>query len=63
LCFAEQEVLDRTYLLSFLQVGFIRGNISLNCLVDSLKFLLSSYMHGSIWIYQLLAELLVVETC
>jgi len=51
------------YLLSFLLVGFIRGNISVNCMVASLGFLLLSCMHGSIWIYQLLPELLVVETC
>jgi len=50
------------YLLSLL-VGFIRGNISVNCTVASLKFLLPSCMHGSIWICQLLPELLVVETC
>jgi hypothetical protein len=50
------------YLLSFLPVGFIHGNISVNCMVASLGFLLPSCMHGSIWMYQLLPELLVVET-
>jgi len=49
------------YLLSLL-VGFIHGNISVNCMVASLGFLLLSCMHGSIWIYQLLPELLV-QTC
>ena len=50
------------YLLLFLLVGFIHENISVNCMVASLKFLLPSCMH-SIRIYQLLPEILVVETC